>query len=141
MNITILLFCFLSQAFTIFSIRHDFRTSLVTHTPEAVGPGLIPGQGTRFHMPQGRVHILKLKKKKKFAATKIKRSLVPQLRPSLAKEMINKYFQKGHNFFPPPCQNVNSTMAEICLPAALFSMYRKVVDPSQALYQYLLNEQ
>ena len=26
------------------------------------GPGLIPGQGTRFHMLQGTVHIPKLKK-------------------------------------------------------------------------------
>ncbi|TEA14718.1 hypothetical protein DBR06_SOUSAS3110025, partial [Sousa chinensis] len=29
--------------------------------PNAGGPGSIPGQGTRSHMPQLRVHILQLK--------------------------------------------------------------------------------
>ena len=28
------------------------------HTPRAGGPGSIPGQGTRSHMPQLRVHML-----------------------------------------------------------------------------------
>ena len=32
--------------------------------PSAGGPGLIPGQGTNFHMLQLRVCMLKLKKKK-----------------------------------------------------------------------------
>ena len=30
------------------------------HVPNARGLGLIPGQGTRFHMPQLRVHMLQL---------------------------------------------------------------------------------
>ncbi|TEA25323.1 hypothetical protein DBR06_SOUSAS21410020, partial [Sousa chinensis] len=30
-------------------------------TPNAGGPGLIPGQGTRSHMPQLRVRMLQLK--------------------------------------------------------------------------------
>ena len=43
-----------------------FRTSLVVqwarlHAPNAGGLGLIPGQGTRSHMPQLRVHMLQLK--------------------------------------------------------------------------------
>ena len=55
--------------------------------PSAGGPGLIPGQGTNFHMSQLRVCMLKLKKKKiPPAAT---RSCMPQLGPSTAK--INKY--------------------------------------------------
>ena len=56
-KITILLFCFLSQAFIILNIRYDFRTSLLTHTPKVVGPGLIPGQGTRFHMSMKSSHV------------------------------------------------------------------------------------
>ncbi|TEA31481.1 hypothetical protein DBR06_SOUSAS44510002, partial [Sousa chinensis] len=31
------------------------------HTPNAGGPGLIPGRGTRPHMPQLRVRMLQLK--------------------------------------------------------------------------------
>ncbi|TEA36668.1 hypothetical protein DBR06_SOUSAS310070, partial [Sousa chinensis] len=31
------------------------------HTPNAGGPGSIPGQGTRSHMLQLRVHMLQLK--------------------------------------------------------------------------------
>ena len=42
------------------------RTSLVIqwlrhHTPSAEGPGLIPVQGTRYHMPQLRVYMPLLK--------------------------------------------------------------------------------
>ena len=41
-------------------------TSLVVHwlrfrAPSVVDPGCIPGQGTRSHMPQLRVHMLQLK--------------------------------------------------------------------------------
>ena len=61
-------------------------TSLVVqwlrlHAPKAEGLGSIPGQGTRFNMPQLRVHMLHLKVP--HAATK--KSHVPQLRPSMAK--------------------------------------------------------
>ena len=40
------------------------------HAPNAGGLGLIPGQGTRSHMPQLRVHMLqqKLQLEKKIAA-------------------------------------------------------------------------
>ncbi|TEA37484.1 hypothetical protein DBR06_SOUSAS8810006, partial [Sousa chinensis] len=34
---------------------------LTVHTPNAGGPGSIPGQGTRSHMPQLRVLMLQLK--------------------------------------------------------------------------------
>ena len=42
------------------------RTSLVVqwlrlHTPNAGGEGWIPGQGTRYHMPQLRAHVPQLK--------------------------------------------------------------------------------
>ena len=43
----------------------DFPGGPVTktrlHTPNAVGLGLILDQGTRFHVPQLRVHMLQLK--------------------------------------------------------------------------------
>ena len=45
------------------------------HAPNAGGPGLIPGQGTRSRMPQLRVHMPQLKD----PATK--RSRILQLRP------------------------------------------------------------
>lgn len=47
------------------------------------------------------------------------------------------------DFLLPPCQNVNSTKVGFlgCLPTALFSMFRKVADPSQTLYQYLINNE
>ena len=53
-------------------------TSLVVHwlrlhAPNAGGPGSIPGQGTRSHMPQRR------------SRTRQQRSHVPQLRPGAAK--------------------------------------------------------
>ena len=47
------------------------------HAPNAGGPGLIPGQGTRSHMPQLRVCIPQL------------RVHVSQLRPSSAKQIKN----------------------------------------------------
>ena len=42
---------------TLISLRTSAQTSLVVqwlrlHTPKAGGPGSIPGQGTKFHMPQ-----------------------------------------------------------------------------------------
>ena len=62
-----------------FQINAFLGTSLVVQwlrlcAPNAGGPGLIPGQGTRSHMPQLRVHMPQLK-----------RSHVPQLRPGTAK--------------------------------------------------------
>ena len=47
-------------------IENNPGTSLVVqwlrlHTPNAGGSGLIPGQGTRSHMPQLRVHMPQLK--------------------------------------------------------------------------------
>ena len=45
---------------------HALGTSLVAqwmrlHTPNAAGPGSFPGQGTRSHMLQPRVHTPQLK--------------------------------------------------------------------------------
>ena len=79
--------------FTIASKRILRGTSLVVqwlrlHTPNAGGPGLIPGQGNRSHMLQLRVRMPQLKIP--HAATKRsqmqqRRSRVPQLRPSTSK--------------------------------------------------------
>ena len=73
-------------------------TSLVVqwlrlHAPNAGGPGSIPDQGTRSHMPQLRVLMPQLKIP--HAATKI-RSLVSQLKSPHAatktqRSQINKY--------------------------------------------------
>ena len=48
----------------------DFPSGPVAKTPSAGGPGLIPGQGTKSHIPPLRIHM-------------------PQLRPRAAK-YINK---------------------------------------------------
>ena len=61
------------------------------YTPNAGDLGLIAGQGTRSHEAQVRVPMSRLKKKKK-------KSWVPQVRPSTAKEIKqNKYIFLIHN--------------------------------------------
>ena len=60
-------------------------TSLVVqwlrlHTPNAGGPGSIPGQGTRSHMPQLRARMLQLR-----AHMPQLRARMLQLRPGAAK--------------------------------------------------------
>ena len=58
-------------------------------TPNAGGPGSIPGQRTRSHVPQLKVPNATPKKKKTLHdATKIEDPQVPQLRPGTAKETI-----------------------------------------------------
>ena len=42
----------------------DFPGCPVANTPNAGGPGLIPGQGTRFHMLQLSLHAVTKKKQK-----------------------------------------------------------------------------
>ena len=61
----------------------DFHEGPEAKTPHSQwwGPGLIPGQGTRFHMPQIKVWLLQLKMKL-HAATKTQ------------SRQINKYFKK-----------------------------------------------
>ena len=60
-------------------------TSLVVqwlklHDPNAGGPGMIPGQGTRYCMPQ-----LKIRMPEQRSHMQQRRSYVLQLRPSVAK--------------------------------------------------------
>ena len=55
---------------------------------KAGGPGLIPGQGTRSHIPQLTFHIPQLKIP--LVVRKIKKSRMPQLRPGAAKNEKNK---------------------------------------------------
>ena len=77
-----------------FLIEHNAGTSLVVqwlilHAPSAGGPGLIPGQGTRSHMPQLRVRMPQLKVP--HATDKTQRSQIKY-------KHINKYFKKiEHN--------------------------------------------
>jgi len=58
-------------------------------------PGLIPGQGTRSHMPQVKVHMLQLKithtsTKNSTCLNKDQRSYMPPRRLGTAKKEINK---------------------------------------------------
>ena len=65
--------------------------------PNAGDRGLIPGQGTKFYMPQLKILHAEAKKKKILHATmKIRdpKSRVPQLRPSTAKQ-TDKYILGG----------------------------------------------
>ena len=60
-------------------------------TPSAGDTGLIPGQGTKFHMLQLRVHMLQLKilhaaTKNPACCKEDQRSSVSRLRPGTAKE-------------------------------------------------------
>ena len=68
--------------------------------PNAGDPGLIPGQGDRFYIPQLKILHAETKKKKKIlhATVKIRgpKSWVPQLRPSTAKQ-INIGGKKEHH--------------------------------------------
>ena len=54
-------------------------------TPNAEVLGLIPGQGTSFHMLQLRVYILQLKTPRAAKKTEDGRSCMQQLRPHAAK--------------------------------------------------------
>ena len=55
------------------------------HTPRAGGPSSIPGQGTRSHMPQLRVHMLQQRLNIQSASTETQGS------------QMNKYFFKEKN--------------------------------------------
>ena len=57
----------------------DFPGCPVDNTPNAGGPGLIPGQGTRFHMLQLSLHAVTKKKQKQknpYDATKTQHSQI-----------------------------------------------------------------
>ena len=64
-------------------MNRDFPGGPVSKTPHSQcrGPGSIPGQGTRSHMPQTRSQVLQLRVR----VTQLKRSHMSQLTPSTAK--------------------------------------------------------
>ena len=75
----------------------NVRTSLLVrrlrlHVPNAGGPGSIPAQGTRPHMPQLRVRMPQLKIP--HATTKILHTAttIPSAAPKTRRSQINKFF-------------------------------------------------
>ena len=77
------------DAFLLCIVSEGFGPSLVQwlrlHAPHAGGLGSIPGQGTRSHMPQLRVHTQQLK--------------IPHTATKTQCRQMNKYWKKGKTLF------------------------------------------